>query len=88
MRVSGLKQDPSGSGVCVGGLEQWGSAAGSPSKGLWGVATRKGLEPGGKCWYRMKTNGFKKRQFKRTDLLLEPEIWKKRKKIRFCISDN
>ena len=66
--MSGLKQDPSGSGVCVGGLEQWGSAAGSPSKGLWGVATRKGLEPGGKCWYRMKTNGFKKRQFKRTDL--------------------
>lgn len=88
--MSGLKEDPSG-GVCVcggGRLEQWGPAAGSPSEGLWGVATRKGLEPGGKCWYRMKTSGFKKRQFKRTDLLLEHEIRRKRGKIRFCISDN
>ena len=48
--------------VCVcGGSEQWCPGAGGPSRGLGGVATRKRLEPGGKCWYRMKTNGFKKR---------------------------
>ena len=46
--------------VCVGS-EQWCPGAGGPSRGLGGVATRKRLEPGGKCWYRMKTNGFKKR---------------------------